>query len=312
MAGNGELREVTMENLREIMKLSDTLTESQKRCVAPNIRSVAQGFLSVTGWFRAIYHDGKPIGFIMVELLADEIPEEDQPAIFLWRFMIAREWQGKGYGKSVLDQIVDHFRKQGVKTMYTSCDMEEMDRPYEFYLKYGFTDTGVMHEEEEILRYAFPDVPLVRDEEIVRNRPWAYMAPKIALITLWTEKIDVMKRFYHQVMGFFIKVDLGSYVEFENRGVRFALCERQVMRDICDGFDQKPQGQQFELAFPCDTPEEVDKAYERLIKLGAGSVCPPKNMEWGQRTALFSDPDGNIHEVFSELEQPEQKEEESS
>ncbi len=312
METNVELREVTMDNLQAIIKLSDTLTESQKRCVASNMKSVAQGSLSDVGWFRGIYHDDKPIGFIMLELFGDEIPEDDQPAIFLWRFMIGREWQGKGYGKAVLDQIVDHFRKQGVKTMYTSCCMDEVDRPYEFYMKYGFTDTGVMHEDEEILRYAFTDVPSVRDEEIVRNRPWEFMAPKIALITIWTDQIDAMKRFYHQVMGFFIKGDLGSYVEFENRGVRFALCERQVMRDICDGFDQKPQGQRFELAFPCDTPEEVDKAYERLIKLGAGPVCPPKNMEWGQRTALFSDPDGNIHEIFSELEQCKEKEEESS
>ncbi|RKD32466.1 hypothetical protein [Thermohalobacter berrensis] len=41
------------------------------------------------------------------------------------------------------------------------------------------------------------------------------------------------------------------------------------------------------------------------IKLDLGEyvqpIQPPKNMPWNQRTALFSDPDGNIHEIFYDL-----------
>lgn len=36
--------------------------------------------------------------------------------------------------------------------------------------------------------------------------------------------------------------------------------------------------------------------------MGATPIQAPQNMPWNQRTALFSDPDGNIHEIFAELE----------
>ena len=56
------------------------------------------------------------------------------------------------------------------------------------------------------------------------------MKAKINLVTIWTNNIDKMKNFYNQVLGFKIKNDLGNYVEFENEGVRFAIC----MRDVID------------------------------------------------------------------------------
>ena len=44
------------------------------------------------------------------------------------------------------------------------------------------------------------------------------MKAEINLITIWTNDIDKMKRFYNQVLGFKVKNDLGNYVEFENSG----------------------------------------------------------------------------------------------
>lgn len=57
------------------------------------------------------------------------------------------------------------------------------------------------------------------------------MKPVINLITIWTDDISKMKTFYNEVLGFKIKNDLGNYVEFENNGVRFAICLRNVMYD---------------------------------------------------------------------------------
>jgi len=61
------------------------------------------------------------------------------------------------------------------------------------------------------------------------------------------------------------------------------------------------EGQCFELAFPLKSPEDVDQAYREITKSGAKPIKAPKNMPWGQRTAFFADPDGNIHELFSNL-----------
>jgi len=127
------------------------------------------------------------------------------------------------------------------------------------------------------------------------------MKAEINLVTIWTEDIERMKDFYTRVLGFKIKSDLGGYVEFESNGVRFAICVRKTMYDYSDEYRKAATGQAFELAFPCDDPNDVDASYNKLIELGATPVCPPANMPWNQRTALFADPDGNIHEIFADI-----------
>jgi uncharacterized glyoxalase superfamily protein PhnB len=66
-------------------------------------------------------------------------------------------------------------------------------------------------------------------------------------------------------------------------------------------YKEKPAGHSFELAFPVETPQDVDSRYKELIAGGAKPIKAPADMPWGQRTAFFSDPDGNIHEIFSNM-----------
>jgi uncharacterized glyoxalase superfamily protein PhnB len=73
------------------------------------------------------------------------------------------------------------------------------------------------------------------------------------------------------------------------------------MYSYSDEYRKKVVGQAFELAFPCENPDEVDEAFEKLVTMGATPVHQPQDMPWNQRTALFADPDGNIHEIFSEI-----------
>jgi lactoylglutathione lyase len=127
------------------------------------------------------------------------------------------------------------------------------------------------------------------------------MRVEINLVTIWTEAIEPMKHFYHSILGFPITNDLGTYVEFHNPGVRFALCQRTVMHQYSEEYKTTAQGQSFELAFPCDSVQDLDQSYERLLEQGAKGIHPPRNMPWNQRTALFADPEGNIHELFTEL-----------
>lgn len=127
------------------------------------------------------------------------------------------------------------------------------------------------------------------------------MQSKISLVTIWTDNMEPMKKFYNDVMGFDIINDMENYVEFKNEGVRFALCERKVMAGFSDEYNDKVNGQRFELAFPCESIGDVDKSYAILLDKGAIGVKSPQNMPWNQRTALFKDPDGNIHELFCDL-----------
>lgn len=73
------------------------------------------------------------------------------------------------------------------------------------------------------------------------------------------------------------------------------------MSDLTNGhlsFQEEKKGQSFELAFPCETPEEVEASYKKIVRNGATAIKEPSQMPWGQRTAFFADPDENIREIF--------------
>ncbi|WP_406656040.1 VOC family protein [Methanolobus sp. ZRKC2] len=127
------------------------------------------------------------------------------------------------------------------------------------------------------------------------------MEARVNLITIWTDDISPMKEFYNKVLGFKIENDLGEYIEFENEGARFALCTREVMYEYSEEYKKKSMGQSFELAFKCKDLDDIDRSYQYIISNGGNAVQEPRNMPWDQRTALFSDPDGNIHEIFVDI-----------
>lgn len=126
---------------------------------------------------------------------------------------------------------------------------------------------------------------------------------QIALITILTDRFQEMTAFYRDVLGFKPLQEMGGYVEFEHGGVRFAICTRSVLLEATHhaGFLASRSGQPFELAFPLSSDKEVDRAYIDLLARGATPISPPANMPWGQRTAFFADPEGNIHEIFADL-----------
>jgi len=155
MVDSIQLKEITLDNLRAVCQLSDTLTPQQQQCVSSNAYSIAQAhYCKERAWFRAIYLEDEPIGFVMVDVKLDEdkLTEDEKPSVMLWRFMIARDFQGKGYGKKVLDRLVEKFRQASYRYFFTSCRMGE-GSPYHFYLSYGFKDTGLMQNDEKILSF---------------------------------------------------------------------------------------------------------------------------------------------------------------
>ena len=94
------------------------------------------------------------------------------------------------------------------------------------------------------------------------------MKPTIALLTILTDYVPDMVNFYTRVLGFKEKLNMGKYVELENEGVRFAICDREIMLKATGdkAYLKTPDGQAFELAFPCDTPDDVDRSYEFVSK----------------------------------------------
>ena len=138
------LREITAETVWAICQLK--VAPAQEQFVASNAFSIAQAHFSPIAWFRAIYADETPVGFMM---LADN-PEA--PEYFLWRLMIADGHQRKGFGERAIALLVDYVRtRPGATELQVSYHPGE-GSPRDFYLKQGFEETGRIEEGEVVLR----------------------------------------------------------------------------------------------------------------------------------------------------------------
>jgi diamine N-acetyltransferase len=136
------LREVTRDNLDDILDLD--VAPNQREHVASNAVSLAQALIySDIAWFRAIYCGTKPVGFLMT----NESPGE-QP--YLWRLMIDKEHQGLGYGQHALMALCQRLAKQDAAELRTSC-APDGNGSLAFYQRLGFTPTGEIDEDGEII-----------------------------------------------------------------------------------------------------------------------------------------------------------------
>jgi len=147
------LKEINSETVRKVIKLSDTLSEEHKKCVAPNVVSIAQARYDQYAWERAIYADEEIVGFIMFWINPDAKPEENGElcTAYLWRFMIGGEYQGKGYGKKALEIMFDKLKSEGHEHLYVSYVPCEKG-PKDFYKNLGFIDTGEMDGDEVVAK----------------------------------------------------------------------------------------------------------------------------------------------------------------
>lgn len=139
------LREVTKETLRDITRLK--VSPGQERLVATNAESIAEAYFSPgVAWFRAVYADDTPVGFVMLE---DDAAKEHY---YLWRFMIDARYQRGGIGRRALELLFEYVRtRPGARALYTSCVPGE-GSPGPFYEKMGFVYTGEEDEGELVMR----------------------------------------------------------------------------------------------------------------------------------------------------------------
>ena len=145
------LREITAKTVLNICALSNTLTEKQRHMVAPNAVSIAQAHFTSQAWFRAIYADETPVGFVMLHHGVNFDDGLDVPGCFLWRFMIANPFQKMGFGSQALKLIIVHVKSKGETALLTSCHEGE-GGPEEFYRRFGFERDGDTYGDEIGLR----------------------------------------------------------------------------------------------------------------------------------------------------------------
>ncbi len=138
--------EITRDNLDSFLRLE--VHENQKDQVASNAASIAQGNYSDKAWFRGIYFNETPVGFVMLSL--DYVKKE----YWVSRYMVGKDFQGKGYGKIALLKIIDFMKTlPDITEILLTYVPKEKNGADGFYKKIGFIDTGEDRKGEIVMKY---------------------------------------------------------------------------------------------------------------------------------------------------------------
>ncbi|MFW9894874.1 MAG: GNAT family N-acetyltransferase [Candidatus Thorarchaeota archaeon] len=146
------LRKINRRNLREILSLN--VKPRQRSLVASNAVSIAEAHFTRGAWYRAIYLDQTPIGFVMLKdnSLKFKKIKSTQSDIHFWRFMIDGRYQGKGYGRRAMELVIEYAKSRPNVKVITLHHEPSKGNAGEFYEKLGFKHTGRMIEGELEMR----------------------------------------------------------------------------------------------------------------------------------------------------------------
>ena len=152
------LEKINGNNVWEILKL--TVSESQKNFVASNDVSIIEAYTAITGNGHAfpfgIYDSDKPVGFLMIGFDVDDYwadaPEIARNNYNIWRLMIDKDFQNKGFGKEAVQLALDFIKTFPCgEAEYCWLSYEpENETARHLYHSFGFEETGEMDGEELI------------------------------------------------------------------------------------------------------------------------------------------------------------------
>lgn len=105
---------------------------------------------------------------------------------------------------------------------------------------------------------------------------------------------------FYRLLGFDIPEALNSepHAEVDQGGVRLAFDTQDIAYAVYGSWED-PTGHRIELAFLCESADEVNNTYQHIIEAGYEGHKSPWDAAWGQRYAIVKDPDGNLISLFS-------------
>ena len=150
-----ELKPISQENVWKIVHLS--VLKEQEDFVATNAESILQAFAVREDGYIAmpfgLYAGDTPVGFVMFGY--GSLGEEEEPAIAkgnycIWRFMIDKGQQGKGYGREGLEAALKYVRAKPLgPAEYCYLSYEPENRlAKKLYEQAGFRENGQTDGEE--------------------------------------------------------------------------------------------------------------------------------------------------------------------
>lgn len=139
------LEKITMTNFRDVLQIK--INDEDKKMVASNMYSLAEAYADQVSIPRAIYQDEALIGFIMYNYS----PKEKKG--YVDRLMISSDEQGKGYGSTALQIVVQELLKEKEIEVIQISYMPQNDKARYSYKKIGFIEVDEFTEGEQIAYY---------------------------------------------------------------------------------------------------------------------------------------------------------------
>ena len=137
MAKKIRLKDVTADNWEAVADLE--LDPTQEDLVASNLYSVAESHYDPDARPRAVYAGKRVVGFLMYDVQPAKGKSREAS---IYRFMIDRNHQGKGYGRAALSKALEEIRAiPGVKRVSIGY-MPENPVAGPFYASFGFKEVG--------------------------------------------------------------------------------------------------------------------------------------------------------------------------
>jgi diamine N-acetyltransferase len=145
------LREFTDVNREAVLALR--VAPEQERFVGGSVQNAladAAEYPQAKPWYRAIYAGDEPIGFVMISWNCEPRPPEIIGPWFLWKLLIDKRHQGRGYGSEVVRQVAELVRAAGATELFTSVVAGD-GGPAGFYERIGFVRTGDVDVNNEVI-----------------------------------------------------------------------------------------------------------------------------------------------------------------
>jgi len=148
-----EFREIDKSNYWDCIAL--TIDESQEGFVADNKQSLVEAAYEDGLYALGIYHEETMVGFLLYDY------DDTFPGWSLSRFMIGKQFQGKGYGKQAAIAFLAYFKaKHNASKLYISVSLENKVAR-KMYSSIGFKEMKEV--EYTFLGMQFREIQMVKE-----------------------------------------------------------------------------------------------------------------------------------------------------
>jgi diamine N-acetyltransferase len=141
-----EIRLETIGDANRKAILALELADDQRSFLADNASSLREAKHDDDARPRAVVAGARVVGFLMYDA------SDDEDEAMIYRFMIDRREQGRGYGRAALAVLLDEIRALGHVRDVLVCYMPENEAARHLWHSAGFVDEGIDEDGEMIAR----------------------------------------------------------------------------------------------------------------------------------------------------------------